>query len=183
MNRLQETESNPFAIGWKARVICDVVAAFADRGDVSPALLRCRRLHLALMREPWASWVEDGSKLLESRWGKVRCAPHNCIDAGDVIVWKRTGGDVYGMSCVKQANTHEFRGESDVRGYVRNFHAEIRIPDDPRPYLDKQVVTLIFLGPFVATPKPIPCKPPGRAGWIVLQDDRALLADTCKDPP
>jgi hypothetical protein len=53
-------------------------------------------LHLAVLVEPFCGWLLDGSKTIESRFSKVRCAPHGCLAEGDVVAVKRSGGPVAG---------------------------------------------------------------------------------------
>ena len=56
-----------------------------------------------MMREPYMSRVADGTKTIESRWGKVRCAPHDGVERGEIIVFKRTGGPILGWAEVDWA--------------------------------------------------------------------------------
>jgi hypothetical protein len=53
-------------------------------------------LHLAILTEPFYSWLLDGTKTIESRFSRVRCAPYGTLAEGDVIVVKKTGGTVTG---------------------------------------------------------------------------------------
>lgn len=162
-----------FATDWRGKLQCDLVNGYQGRGldaEVCDALARCRRIHLAIMREPWATYIADGSKRVESRWGKVRCAPHDDIDAGDVIAWKRTGGPVYGASCVTSGITSYLRSDDEVAAKVCRLADQIRIANDPTPYLGKRLLTLIRLGPFAPLARPIEVKQPGRAGWLIVHD-------------
>lgn len=53
-------------------------------------------LHLAILTEPFCSWLLDGTKTIESRFSRVRCAPYGTLAEGDVIAVKKTGGIVTG---------------------------------------------------------------------------------------
>ena len=53
-------------------------------------------LHLAVLSEPFLSWLLDGSKTIESRFSRVRCAPYGTLAEGDIVVVKKTGGPVTG---------------------------------------------------------------------------------------
>jgi hypothetical protein len=60
-------------------------------------------IHLAVFVEPFLSYVLDGSKTIESRFGITRQAPYRRVRTGDVILLKRVGGPVVGLCRVGQA--------------------------------------------------------------------------------
>ena len=68
---------------------------WADRFDVSRR--EQRGIHLAVFREPYLSYVLDGSKTVESRFSTVRCPPFRRVGVGDVVVLKRAAGPVLGV--------------------------------------------------------------------------------------
>jgi len=51
-------------------------------------------LHLAVMVEPFLSYMLEGRKTIESRFSVKRTAPFNRIHPGDVILLKKAGGPV-----------------------------------------------------------------------------------------
>lgn len=53
-------------------------------------------LHLAILIDPFYSWLMDGTKTIESRFSRVRCAPYGAIAEGDIIAVKKTGGMISG---------------------------------------------------------------------------------------
>jgi len=175
------TES-PFAVDWRGKLQCDIVTAYTRDGEVLDAIGCARRIHLAIMREPWASYIADGSKRVESRWGKVRCAPHDAIDAGDIVVWKRAGGPVYGVSCVAAARTKYLYSDSDVAAHVARHAAALCIKIDATPYLGKRLLTLVHLGPFRALPAKtvVRCEKRDRSGWAVVLDAGLFRAAIAK---
>jgi hypothetical protein len=163
-------DESPFRLPWQARLVCDVVAAYPDGGPFRDA---SGRVHLACMKEPWASYIADGSKVVESRWGKVRCAPHGCVSEGDVVIWKRSGGAVYGASVVVSATTIPVRDDAHAADLLRAHGAEIHVdPNDGARVAGKRWLTLIRVGAFVALPSKVACGKNDQAGWNVLQGER-----------
>ncbi len=53
-------------------------------------------LHLAVLTEPFCSWLLEGTKTIESRFSRVRCAPYGTLAEGDIVAVKKTGGPVTG---------------------------------------------------------------------------------------
>jgi hypothetical protein len=51
-------------------------------------------LHLAIVAEPFYSWLMDGTKTIEARFSRVRCAPYGNLAEGDIIAVKQSGGMV-----------------------------------------------------------------------------------------
>jgi dephospho-CoA kinase len=59
-----------------------------------------RRLHLAILLEPYLRFVLDRTKTVESRFSRNGCAPYGCVRAGDILLLKRSSGPVVGMCTV-----------------------------------------------------------------------------------
>src|SRR5271169_6453922 len=57
-------------------------------------------IHLAVFIEPFLGYVLDGTKTVESRFSINRCAPFGKVSQGDVLLLKRAGGPVVGITRV-----------------------------------------------------------------------------------
>ena len=55
------------------------------------------KYHLAILTPGWIDLILDGSKTIESRFTKVRCAPFGKVHEGDSVYLKESGGLVKGM--------------------------------------------------------------------------------------
>jgi len=68
--------------------------------DWAPALGKLRTggvsLHLAVLTEPFLGWLLDGTKTIESRFSRVRCAPYGALAEGDIVAVKKPGGAITG---------------------------------------------------------------------------------------
>ena len=63
--------------------------------------------HLAILASGWIELILDGSKTIESRFTKVRCAPFGKVRTGDIVYMKESGGKVKGMFTVEAVETFE----------------------------------------------------------------------------
>lgn len=72
--------------------------------------------------EPFLSAVLDGRKTVESRFALHRCAPYRQVEAGDVILLKRSGGPVVGVARARRPDFYQL-GPGDLDN-IRLEHAE-----------------------------------------------------------
>ena len=63
--------------------------------------------HLAILSPGWIELILDGSKTIESRFTKVRCAPFRKVHEADSVYLKESGGLVKGMFTVAEVETYE----------------------------------------------------------------------------
>jgi len=154
-------------VSWQAALLRGVAGAFDVR----------RRCHLAVLAEPWLSRVVRGQKIVESRWGRVRCAPHYRVGLGDLVLMKAPGSPVVGGCEVRDAKSHELRFVS-ARTIVDARYEALGIPKEERDafvheVVDARYVTLVELSPWRSVAEPIRVEKKGRAGWVVLCDNAA----------
>ena len=60
-------------------------------------------IHLAILIEPYLSFILNGKKTIESRFSINRIAPFDKIQTGDIVLLKRAGGPLVGISQVINA--------------------------------------------------------------------------------
>jgi dephospho-CoA kinase/ASC-1-like (ASCH) protein len=64
-----------------------------------------KRVHLAILNEPYLSLILDGTKTIESRFSQKRMIPYRQVDKGDIIILKKSGGAIVGLF---EANTIDY---------------------------------------------------------------------------
>jgi hypothetical protein len=133
-------------------------------------------LHLAVLTEPFFGWLLDGSKTIESRFSRVRCAPYGALCEGDIVAVKKPGGPV---SCAFLAGTVSCYQLTPARiTEIRDrFAAQIRADDDEfwEQRADCAYATLIQVRQVRRLPGlPFPKK--DRRGWAPLASARTQLA-------
>jgi len=164
---LRPPASGP-AISWERQLLDDL----RPLGFDPPA---GPRIHLALMLEPYMGRVEQGVKTIESRWGKVHCAPHGQVTAGDAVVFKRSGGPIRGWSTASWAKTYALGADSVTAAVlVDRFRAQLGVADDFAAAVgDHRFATLIGLGTFHPLEAGhVVVGKTSRAGWVILRGGR-----------
>ena len=162
------------------RLSSQLSACLSEDSEWYLALSRLARgeagLHLAVLLEPFCSWLLDGTKTIESRFSRVRCAPYGTLAEGDVVVVKKTGGPVCGAFQAGTVRSYqltpgrviELRGQfaAQICGYDDEFWAQRA----DCAYATLVDVTHARALPGLAFPKK------DRRGWVQLT--RPSLQDT-----
>ena len=65
-----------------------------------------RKKHLAIFQQPFLELILAGKKTIESRFSQKKIAPYGRINVRDVVLMKKSGGNVLGEFTVK--NVLEF---------------------------------------------------------------------------
>jgi hypothetical protein len=88
------------AASWQTELIDELVELGADGPFASvlraASMQRCG-VHLAVLVEPYLTYILDGRKTVESRFSVNRNAPYEQVCRGDLIVLKRSSGPVVGF--------------------------------------------------------------------------------------
>jgi hypothetical protein len=125
-------------------------------------------LHLAVLVEPFCSWLLDGTKTIESRFSRVRCAPYGALFEGDVVVVKKTGGLVCGAFQAGAVRSYQLTPGrvAELRG---QFAAQICAPDNEfwAQRADCAYATLVEVTHVRALPGLVFPKK-DRRGWVQL---------------
>lgn len=145
--------------------------AFWEMYLQSVVLSRAVRLHLAVLVEPYLSYIVEGSKTVESRFAKTRGAPYRRVDRGDVLLLKRQSGGIEAICCVSDAWFYELQSSSWKE--IRNrFGSGMRVSQQ---FLDSRAgalyATLIRITEVLPI-EPVPTRKRDRRGWVVLLDPR-----------
>jgi predicted transcriptional regulator len=139
------------------------------------AIQEQRTVHLAVMIEPYLSYILEGKKRIESRFSKHAIAPFCQIEPGELVLLKLTGGPVVGCFT---ADTVEFVTLNDQEhARLRQDYSDAICADDDfwKAREDKRYATLIGVR-NARELRPAPVTKSDRRGWIVLR-----RADTYRD--
>lgn len=131
-----------------------------------------RAVHLAVMVEPFLSFVLDGSKSIESRFSSVKVPPFQSVESGDVVLLKQAAGpivaatlalDVWSFNCLTPRVREDLRARfgRDLRDDVDDFWGQREA---------MSYATLIRLGPVAYLDDPLDCPKSDRRGWVVLRE-------------
>ncbi len=125
-------------------------------------------LHLAVFTGPFPGWLLDGSKTIESRFSRVRCAPWGVLHEGDIVAVKKAGGPVTGVFQAGQVRSYQLtpRKVTELR---EQFATRIRAAGDDfwDQRADCNYATLADVTSVRALP-PLAFPKRDRRGWAVL---------------
>jgi hypothetical protein len=141
----------------------------------SLVISRAVRLHLAVLVEPYLTYILEGSKTVESRFAKTRGAPYNRVASGDVLLLKRQSGPIEAICCVEDAWFYQLHPAS-WKEIDATFGAAMRVsPQFLQSRASASYATLIRL--TEVTPiQPLKARKRDRRGWVVLLDESNTVA-------
>ncbi len=64
--------------------------------------IKKQKMHLGIFSEPYLTYMLEGKKTIESRFSKNKIAPYNQITEDDVVIIKKSGGDVLGYFTIQE---------------------------------------------------------------------------------
>lgn len=156
----------------------DTTRDYGDWSVLRQAVADQRAVHLAVMAEPYLSYVLEGRKSIESRFSKRAIAPYCQIGAGDLVLLKLTGGPVVGCFTARHVEfVTLYAGELDR---LRRNYSEAICADDEfwAQRTDKRYATLIGVKNHQSLSHAAVAKT-DRRGWLLLHSatDRQQSAD------
>jgi hypothetical protein len=125
-------------------------------------------LHLAVLREPYLKFILEGKKTIETRFAKRPCAPFEKVGKGDVIMLKRTPGDVMGVCVVEEAWFYRVNARSLKLIKSEFGEAICAAPSFWEERQTASVATLLLIG-NVTRVKPLKVQKRDRRGWVVFK--------------
>ncbi|MDE0401286.1 MAG: hypothetical protein OXL96_26105 [Candidatus Poribacteria bacterium] len=133
------------------------------------------KYHLAILTSGWSERILDGSKTIESRFTKVRCAPFKKVHEGDGVYLKESGGLVKGMFTVAKVETFENLTDAQIcdlfyKEYREQIFSDVSasMQRPPEKWLTAKHATLVHVSDPITFEKPFPYQQKGRSAWLVL---------------
>jgi hypothetical protein len=124
--------------------------------------------HLAVMREPYLSFVRERRKTVESRFSRVQTPPFGYVAAGDILLLKEVAGPVTALARVVTADFYTL--DAAVFARLRDRFAAALCATDPDFWderRDARYATLMRIDD-VTIVDPLPVDKRDRRGWVVL---------------
>jgi len=126
------------------------------------------RAHLAVMHQPYLSFILAGRKTVESRFSRNQVAPYRQVRGGDLLLFKLLSGPVTAIAVVAEVDCYVLDAATwDVlrRRFTRGLAAEDEAFWSDR--CDARYATLMRLATTRAI-EPITVDKRDRRGWVVL---------------
>lgn len=132
-------------------------------------------VHLAIFVEPYLSAVLDGRKTIESRFAVHKRPPYLRVEAGDIIVLKRSGGPIMGVALAHTVRFYQL--SPSVLDQLRDEFSDALFARDDAFWekrREKHFATLIDLeDPAPVSPFSIPKR--DRQAWVTYGGARDEL--------
>lgn len=143
-----------------ARALSDVPT---ERGD--------HAVHLAVLVEPFLSFILDGSKRIESRFSTVKVPPFRAVHEGDLLLLKQAGGPIVAATSAAEVWCYGSLSSGVLATLRDRFGPDLR-DDVPGFWEDRdgaQYATFIRLGRVAKLKAPLDCPKTDRRGWVILR--------------
>jgi len=151
-----------------ADVLPQFRSAIADDPVWSRLVDQAVGLHLAILVEPYLTYILEGRKTIESRFSKNQAPPFKRVQMGDVILLKRSSGPVVGVAHVERADFLLLNEKTWPQ--IRNLSKQLCA--DASFWLaraNKQYATLLYVGAVRPLP-PFQIQKTDRRAWVVLRE-------------
>lgn len=129
------------------------------------------RTHLAILQEPYLSFIICLEKTIESRFSKVKAMPYDRVSIGDKILLKKSGGLVMAEAYVSKVM--QFMGLSpiQIKELVEKYKNELKImPEFLEKKIKSRYITFIWLEKVKRIEQPYEFKKTDQRSWIILDD-------------
>jgi hypothetical protein len=132
--------------------------------------------HIAVMHEPFLSYVLNGQKRVESRFSRTRVAPYGQVRRGDVLLLKELSGPVSGLAEVAHVDSYAL--DPTVWTMLHDRFASALCADEAfwEQRRDARFATLMSLG-AVTSIAPVLVDKHDRRGWVVLESEPQIHRD------
>ena len=131
-----------------------------------------KKYHLAILTSGWIDLILDGSKTIESRFSKVRCAPFGKVHAGDTVYMKKSSGLIEGMFSVATVETFENLTKDQVyeidAKYCEQIFGSPYFSAHWEKWLASKHATLLHVADPVRFEQPFAFPKRDRRAWVVL---------------
>lgn len=130
--------------------------------------------HLAILHKRYLDLILSGNKKIESRLTKIKCVPFSCVEKGDLIYFKQSGGLVRAVA--KAGNVLEYKDltPSGINSFKTKYNGGILGTSDYwRVKKNSRYAVLIWLK-NVRQIGPLKIEKTNQQAWIVLNDKNSF---------
>lgn len=141
------------------------------------------KIHMALMIEPYLSYILSGKKTIESRFSMKKNTPWNRVAVGDAIILKHSGGEIVGIFEASKVQFIQIESNYNLLEIKKQFNKQLCIEDD---FWDQKknskYATLISISNLY-TFSPFSLHTKNRQSWIDFCDLQAQSQKPVQEQP
>lgn len=137
-------------------------------------------LHLAVFRDDFAEKIFTAHKTIEARLSKIKCAPFEQIEKGDLVLIKQSGGPVVGYFQAGDVKFYDEITPDKLKQLIKKNWNQLAMTEEFWEMKKKsKYATLIQIKKPTKFRLPVAVKKKSLNGWIVLggksQEQLALI--------
>ncbi len=130
--------------------------------------IKNQKIHLGIFGEPYLSYMLEGKKTIESRFSKNKIAPYNKITKNDIVIIKKSGGNIVGYFTIKDVLFFDLKIFS-INEIKAKYNSQLCVDEifwDNKK--NSNYATLIIIDKIFKL-KPFHINKKGMQTWIVLK--------------
>lgn len=129
--------------------------------------IESKTIHLGIFTEPCLSDMLNGKKTIESRFSKHQIIPYNQISKDDIVIVKKSGGNVIAYFTIKEILFFNLK-EYSINQIKNKYNKQLCVPDEFWiQKKDSNFATLIVIDKVIKL-KPFAIHKKGMQTWIKL---------------
>lgn len=132
--------------------------------------IKNKNIHLSIFSEPYLTYMLDGKKTVESRFSKKKIAPYNQIEKDDIVIVKKSSGNVIAYFTIKDVIFYDL-SITPISDIKLKYNKALCVDDDfwdLKKY--SNYATLIVIDKLVNL-NPFSIKKKGMQTWIKLKPE------------
>ena len=134
------------------------------------------------MVKPYLSLLLQGKKTMESRFSKKMMQPFRRVSKGDIIILKKSGGNIVDVFEAKGVHYFELRSEEDIKAIKDEYNQRLCCSDEFWiSKMKSHYATLIDVGQLMRL-APIQASFKNRLSWISGKEVQSYPAITENGP-
>ena len=129
--------------------------------------IKTHTMHLGVFTEPYLTYILNGNKTIESRFSKNKISPYNKISKDDLVIIKKSSGDILAYFLIKDILFFDL-SKTSIDEIKFNYNEHLCV--DEKFWLAKKnsnYATLIFIDKIVKL-NPFHINKKGMLTWIKL---------------
>lgn len=129
--------------------------------------IKNKKIHLGIFSKPYLTYMLEGKKTIESRFSKNKILPYNQITKDDIVIIKKSSGNIVGYFTIKEVLFFDLN-EISIDEIKEKYNKQLCVDDEF--WFNKRksnYATLIIIDKLFKL-KPFHINKKGMQTWIIL---------------
>lgn len=130
-------------------------------------------VHLAILVNPYLDLILHNQKTIETRLYQQKRIPYHRIHSGDLIYFKKSGGDIVGSAFAQKVEFLKFTTVDNYLSLIQNYRKEACLNEE---WIEKKKNSkygiFIYLRDIIRFTTSIPFVKKDQLSWLILNPDQ-----------